>query len=496
MITSLLFDSHKVRASVAWLSILVFAVSSFAAEPDKAMNDTDITLAVRDELAFYDAVAEKDIDATTVEGIVTLEGTTTNLLSRQKAVDLAARVRGVRAIVNNIEVVPPENKDDTDIAEDIKGALLLDPAADKMEITVTVQDGVARLTGTVDSWQEKMLCIETCQSVRGVKAIQENIGIEYPAERSDTEIRFDIQRRLESDVWVDDGLIEINVSGGKVTLTGTVGSLAEKNRTVDDAWVVGVKSVNADGLKIDAFFDENYRRRQPVTQLSDEKVAQAVEDAFLYDPRVKFFNPEISVENGTVTLTGTVDNLAAKQAAEDDARNTVGVFRVNNRLDVRPANPAEDTEITRKIKHLLTRNPFTDGSDITVWTNAGEVRLSGTVSTEFEKERAGQIAQIVPGVVSVDNQLKRTYTDGPVRVTPKPDEEIRTDINDHLWWSPYVDEATLHVDVDDGVARLNGTVTSYAELRSAMQQAYQGGAIGVVVDGVRVLEETAAPSPE
>jgi hypothetical protein len=65
------------------------------------------------------------------------------------------------------------------------------------------------------------------------------------------------------------------------------------------------------------------------------------------------------------------------------------------------------------------------------------------------------------------------------RYAVKSDNHIKDDIEDELWWSPYVDADEVTVRVEDGRATLTGTVDSWSELRSATENALEGGAIAV-----------------
>ena len=58
----------------------------------------------------------------------------------------------------------------------------------------------------------------------------------------------------------------------------------------------------------------------------------------------------------------------------------------------------------------------------------------------------------------------------------KPDWEIREDVKDQLWWSPFADEDDINVSVNDGVVTLSGTVDSWSEHDDAEKNAFQGGA--------------------
>lgn len=65
----------------------------------------------------------------------------------------------------------------------------------------------------------------------------------------------------------------------------------------------------------------------------------------------------------------------------------------------------DDSVITAKVKTELLRDPVTEGFKIDVTTIDGVVYLTGLVSSEKEKQRAGQVAKQVPGAKQVKNEL-------------------------------------------------------------------------------------------
>jgi osmotically-inducible protein OsmY len=64
-------------------------------------------------------------------------------------------------------------------------------------------------------------------------------------------------------------------------------------------------------------------------------------------------------------------------------------------------------------------------------------------------------------------------------VTMKRDGEIKEEIKDELFWSPFVDADQVFVRVEEGVATLTGTVDSWTEYNAATENAYEGGATKV-----------------
>jgi osmotically-inducible protein OsmY len=285
-----------------------------------------------------------------------------------------------------------------------------------------------------------------------------------------------------------------------VRLDGVVGSVAEKRQAISDAYVAGVASVSDADLKVQRWArDEDLRKGKYVAR-SDQEIREAVKDAMLYDPRVYSFNVTPKVSNGIVSLHGIVENLKAKRVAEQNARNTVGAIGVKNRLKVRPPGTVSDRELAQRVRDALQRDPFVEPYEVTVSVVDGTAYLNGTVDTYFEKGQADDVVSRVAGVVEVRNNIDVDYPGAPIVYDPyaydwypyghywydytpsysfRTDWEIKQEIKDELWWSPYVDSDEVNVTVEDGEATLTGTVDSWLEYRSATENALEGGAIRV-----------------
>lgn len=495
------------RTPLLMLSIVLICTLPAAAATAPAVTDDDITFAVERAMVFDTGVPSNDIDVVTRDGIVTITGKVDNVLARERAIRIAESIRGVRSIVDRM-TVDKSQRPDEEIRRDVKNALLYDPATDSYEITVEVSNGIANLSGTVDSWQEKQLALDVARGVRGVTQVVDVMKVSYASTRTDAEITAEVRGALGNDVWLDAVFIRPAVSNGTVTLSGTVGSLAEKRRAISDAWVRGVRAVNADGLKVESWAKDTMQRERRTTTLTDAQIRDAVRDAFVHDPRVFSFNPNVAVSNGVVTLTGVVDNLKARRAAGQDARNTIGVRRVRNYLKVRPAQPVADDKVARTLKDALAFNTITESYEIDVRADRGVVTLSGTVDSFLEKSEAEDVALRTNGVVAVRNNLAVRYPalthydydydpwwdynsdygryssmrpDWSAR-TFTTDSELEEDIEYELFWSPFVDSIAVDVDVKNGVATLTGTVANWRAFTAATQNAFEAGALGVVND--------------
>ncbi len=472
-------------------ALLLYPSVSMAQEEP---TDQEISQAVQNALFTDEGVSGFLIDVETNDGVVTLQGSVNNLLAKQRAEDLAETVKGVRGIVNKMEVKPPARTDE-ELRDAVRNALLKDPATESWEVFVSVEDGTVTLTGTVDSWQEKQLAAKVAKGVNGVEALENEITVDYKVERSDNEIESDVVGRLKWDTLVDDALISVDVDDGEVELGGTVGSLAEKTRAISDAWVAGVEAVDGGDLNVSSWARDERFRKDKYTKKSDREVVKAVNDTLLYDPRVNSFNVDVSASDGVVTLSGRVNNLKAKRSAAKDARNIVGVWRVKNQLKIRGDRPSDDA-IENEVREALRNDSYVSLSDdITISAVNGEVYLKGTVDTYFEKAQADDVASRVKGVVNVTNNLDVEAEIDPLTYNPYVDEDwylddydwynypggyatakddwkIKEDIRSELYWSPFVDQNEVNVSVENGVATLTGTVDTWKERGAASENAY------------------------
>ncbi len=452
------------------LALLVAAMPRGAEALDASPADADIVRAIENRLMVDDGVSEHQIDVAVQDGIVNLTGRVDHLLSADRAEELARFIRGVRAVINRIEVIPP-HRPDNQIQVDISRKLVVDPAIDARRIHVDVEDGVATLTGSIESWAGKELCDQVARDVAGVRAVHNEVDVVWPEERSDADIEADIVRRLENDVRVGEFLVDVTVEDGHVRLSGAVGSLAEKRQAHFNAWVNGVEDVDLSDLEIRWWAGDDMARQTPLPMLSDDEIAAAVRDAFQFDPRVLPFDIDVTVEDGIVTLSGTVDNLQARMAAAADARNTLGVWRVRNHLKVRPPELLSDEDVARAVRDVLQQDPIVDRLELAPSVRAGVVRLEGRVGSKFEKERAEEAAARVVGVVGVENRIE-VYD----KWEDKSDLAIKRDTESDLFWDVRVDAEDIRVSVADGVVTLTGTVDDWTQWQAAVAAAYDAGA--------------------
>jgi osmotically-inducible protein OsmY len=113
---------------------------------------------------------------------------------------------------------------------------------------------------------------------------------------------------------------------------------------------------------------------------------------------------KIKVEQGWLTLTGTMDHHFQKEIVQEDVRRLHGVVGASNHIAVKPRLNAED--IIEAIMHALHRSWFVDPLTIQVTARDVKVRLSGTVPSAQDRRLAAATAWGAPGVIDVENDIE------------------------------------------------------------------------------------------
>lgn len=458
-----------VRNRVCLVGVCVTAVWAPVVAGATPLGDRDVTRAVERLLEHDTRVPAHRLKVSTVNGITSLTGNVPSLLAKERAVRDAQSVKGVLAVIDRI-TVRPQYRPDAELEHDVRRALVLDPATDAYEVRADVHDGVVTLTGTVQSWVERQLAADVVKGVKGVKEVRNRLLVFYRGGRPDGEMEAEIEGRIATDAWLIGSDLDVRVSDADVVLTGTVPSVMAKSRATLDAWVPGVESVDNSAVHVDWEARED-RKSLSETTKADTEIQSAVVRALLHDPRVLAFEPDVDVRGGIVTLSGVVDNVKAKRAAEQDAQHTVGVVAVINRLQVRPEAWFADETIARNVNAALAWDPFVDRFDFGIRVRDGVVLLYGFVDSLAEKQRAEDVTARVNGVVDVINRVS-IYPFTPA----KQDQEIREAVERQLFWSPFVDADQVKVSVRNGTVFLRGVVDSPLERQIAGENAVEGGA--------------------
>jgi osmotically-inducible protein OsmY len=199
-------------------------------------SDEEIQRDVLEELKWDSRVRPNEIGVAVKDGIVTLTGWVDSYLKKISAEEAAHRVRGVKAVVNDIEVRLPGSAErtDEDLAKAVINALRWEADIPTDRIEVTVSKGWVTLKGDVDYGYQKRLAEQVVQRIAGVKGVTNLILVKPRVSPAD--LKQQIEKALLRNAETDARRITAEVQGSKVILRGTVRSYAEKKAAEDTAW--------------------------------------------------------------------------------------------------------------------------------------------------------------------------------------------------------------------------------------------------------------------
>lgn len=213
-------------------------------------------------------------------------------------------------------------KTNAELQKDVQDAIKWEPLLNSAEIGVTAKGGVVSLTGNVDSYAKKAQAEEATKKIQGVKAIVENIEVNFPNSfmKSDLEIANEVIAALRSDYTIPSDKVHIKVENGRVTLDGELHWNFEKEAARNVVKLLpGVKAIT-NNIKIKSQFHDK------VEQMDIEN---ALRSSAINDDDIK-----VSVSGTVVTLSGTAHSWYAKEEAARIAWKTRGIWEVKNELEV------------------------------------------------------------------------------------------------------------------------------------------------------------------
>jgi osmotically-inducible protein OsmY len=332
---------------------------------------------------FADATVKgRRIDVDADNGVVTLTGTVESEAAKARAADLARQVDGVTRVEDRLRVEPGQRTDATTpdarrpteptdsgemdpntvnpgwITTKIQSQYFLSPDVKGNNIDVTTSgNGHVTLRGTAESAAERQEAVRIARATDGVRDVSDELrvtgdpdarpaaGTARPAgdrdpggDLGDGWTSAKIQAKYFMDGEVKGRNIDVTTNNGVVTLRGEVETAAEKRQAVAIARATDGVSDVRDELRMVPDTDADRARgvdvrgaTQPVT---DAWLTTKIQSKYFLDRSLKARDIDVTTNAGVVTLTGRVENEAQKREAEAIAKETGGVTRVDNKLQI------------------------------------------------------------------------------------------------------------------------------------------------------------------
>jgi osmotically-inducible protein OsmY len=187
----------------------------------------------------------------------------------------------------------------------------------------------------------------------------------------------------------------------------------------------------------------------------------------------------VEVDDGVITLTGTVTSYAKLLAAADVASTIAGVKGVANELVVRVPGLGvpSDADIAAAVATALRVDPDVNEEAVEIVVRDGIVTLKGAVGYWYQRNAAEEGARRIAGVVSVKNAI---------RVIPptRTDAELKDEIERSLQRRIPLAADRVKVTVSGGVVTLRGNVELYSDRVQAEKSAWMTEGVRNVINSL------------
>jgi len=200
-------------------------------------SNADLQKDVQDAIKWEPLLNAAEIGVTAKGGIVTLTGVVDSYAKKTEAEDAAKNVAVVNAVVEKIKIdfgMDWTKKNDNEIATEVLASLKLNWEVPNDKIKVTVENGWVTLEGDLEWNFQKESARKSVRNLMGVMGVSNNIKIK--SETHDAIEKKEIEKALNRNWAIANQDIHVQVEGTKVTLTGMVASLYQKEEAGKITW--------------------------------------------------------------------------------------------------------------------------------------------------------------------------------------------------------------------------------------------------------------------
>lgn len=159
-----------------------------AQSASNAISDSWITMKTKLSLMADERVSATDVNVTTKQGVVTLQGKVPSAEAKQAAEANAKQIDGAKEVVNKLSIVPPSaqkavERKDEQITQDVESRVKKEKILSAARIDVETKNGIVTLTGEAPSLQASVRASEVAHRVPGVRAVHNELSVKEKSAR-------------------------------------------------------------------------------------------------------------------------------------------------------------------------------------------------------------------------------------------------------------------------------------------------------------------------
>jgi osmotically-inducible protein OsmY len=225
----------------------------------------------------------------------------------------------------------------------------------------------------------------------------------------------------------------------------------------------------------------------------DERIQSSAKNSYVFKTYLKDDSIKTESKDGVVTLTGDVKEESHKLLAQDTVASLPGVTSVDNQLEFKGENPAENSDgwIGLQVKTSLLYNRNVSGINTQVFVTDGIVTLKGEAENQAQKDLAGEYAKDINGVKDVKNEMTIAKISNEPKKTMGEkidDASITAQIKMLLLTHRSTNAFKTGVTTDNGVVTLSGNTSSAAGKDMVAKVANDVNGVIQVINNMTIVE--------
>jgi len=214
---------------------------------------------------------------------------------------------------------------------------------------------------------------------------------------------------------------------------------------------------------------------------TDTTIKKDIIETLIWHPNIDETQIGVIVENGTVTLTGFVDDFQKKVTAEKAVKKIKGVKALAADIEVKYGDNYRktDKEIAKAIVRAFEWDTSVPEDEINIEVRDGWVDLSGEVEHHYQRNAAKRVAENIMGVKGINNVISIKQVLEPIKIS----EEIK---NAYLRLAD-IEASNIFIKVNGGMVKLSGKVNTISEKEEAEKAAYNASGVTIVINDIEVV---------